>query len=250
MTLINIPILQDNYVWLLTDNQHTIIVDPGLASPVIDYLQKNNLSPTAVLLTHHHNDHTDGVKGLLERYPRLGIYGPEETLVKGANKIVKEGDTLRFGNLNFDVVSTPGHTLNHVSYYCRPYLFSGDTLFSAGCGRIFEGTHEQMYYSLVKLAELPDDTQVCCAHEYTLSNLSFANALLPDDPIIKQSLDKVRRLRQNNQSTLPSLLSNERKINLFLRCSESSLKQQLLGNCNAINDIDLFRFLRNKKDHY
>lgn len=250
MNLIAIPILQDNYVWLLTDTNHTIIIDPGVAQPVIDYLQKNECLPTAILLTHHHDDHTAGVEELLKSYPNLIVYGPQETVGKGANQIIKNGDRLKLGSLVTTVFSVPGHTLGHVAYYCEPYLFCGDTLFSGGCGRVFEGTLEQMYSSLIRLYQLPDDTYICCSHEYTLSNLNFAHSLVPEDDNIARALIKTQKLRQHNQATLPSTLSTEKKINIFLRCSEKPLKQALLGNNNNASDLDFFIFLRNKKDHF
>jgi hydroxyacylglutathione hydrolase len=250
MNLVNIPILEDNYVWLLTNDHHTIIIDPGVAQPIIDYVQKNGLSPTAILLTHHHQDHVGGVRDLLAHYPQLMVYGPQETLSKGAQWIIDGDDMIEFGNLQFSVISVPGHTRQHVAYYSAPYLFCGDTLFSGGCGRIFEGTHPQMYESLMKLAKLPDETLICCAHEYTLSNLNFAHSIVPDDQDIETARQKVIQLRQNGQPTLPSVLADEKRINIFLRCENPSLKQRLLGNSDQNEALDLFIYLRNKKDHY
>jgi len=250
MKLINIPILDDNYVWLLINKQHAIIIDPSIAQPIIDFLQQNNQQPTAILLTHHHDDHTAGVAELVKHYPNLNVYGPQECLIKGANELVQEGDTIQFDTLLFSVLDVPGHTLQHIAYYCEPYLFCGDTLFSAGCGRIFEGTYEQMYHSLTKLAQLPDSTLVCCAHEYTLSNLTFAHELLPNDVNIQHAYTVTKQLRADNQPTLPTILAHEKKINLFLRCDEQSLKDQFLPQNHQATNLDLFRFFRQKKDHY
>lgn len=250
MKLITIPILNDNYVWLLTDDQHTLIIDPGVAQPVLDYLQQHNQQPTAILLTHHHDDHTGGVAELVNHYPNLNVYGPQECLTKGANERIQEGDSLQFGNILFSVIDVPGHTLQHVAYYCAPYLFCGDTLFSAGCGRIFEGSYEQMLSSLTKLAHLPENTVVCSAHEYTLSNLEFARSLVPDDKAIQQAYLKAKRLRSENKPTLPSTLAYEKTINLFLRCHESKLQAQFLPQRAQTTDLDLFRVFRTKKDRY
>lgn len=250
MKLITIPILNDNYVWLLNDKQHTLIIDPGVAQPIIDYLKQHNQQPTAILLTHHHDDHTAGVADLVKHYPNLNVYGPQECLTKGANEIVQEGDTLQFGSLLFSVIDVPGHTLQHIAYYCAPYLFCGDTLFSAGCGRIFEGTYEQMFSSLTKLAQLPDDTIVCSAHEYTLSNLEFELSLVPDDVAIQHAYQKAKQLRADNKPTLPSTLRDEKKINLFLRCNEPQLQTRFLPDTHQTTNLDLFRFFRTKKNQY
>lgn len=212
MHLISIPAFQDNYIWLLTDDQHiNIVVDPGDAEPVIEALSKRDLTPSAILLTHHHNDHTGGVTSLCERYPGTPVYGPQETENKGATVIVKEGDKIALGALSFDVIGVPGHTLGHIAYFSAPYLFCGDTLFSAGCGRIFEGTAKQMYESIEKIAALGDNTIVCCAHEYTLSNLRFAHHILPEDSEIETYLQQITQLRAENKSSVPTTLQKEKK---------------------------------------
>ena len=251
MHLIRIPAFQDNYIWLLTNNNHTtIIVDPGEAKPVIDALIQQNLTPTAILLTHHHNDHTGGVAELVRQYPELKVYGPEETRNKGAQIIVKEGDKLSIGTIQFSVTEVPGHTLGHVAYYSEPYLFCGDTLFSAGCGRIFEGTAKQMYHSLQKLASLPDSTKVCCAHEYTLSNLRFAHSVLPENIEIETYQQQIEQLRAQGQASIPTELQLERKINLFLRCHEIDLQRKLGMNVPSIETWQVFERLRSMKDNY
>lgn len=248
MKLISIPVLADNYIWLLTDSKNTIIIDPGAAKPVINILQKMGQVPDAILLTHHHDDHTAGVADLVSQYPDITVYGPEETRNKGAQKIVTEGTSIQVGHMQFQVIATPGHTLGHVAYYHAPYLFCGDTLFSAGCGRIFEGTPEQMYHSLQKLAALPDDTLVCCAHEYTLSNLRFAHSILPNDNEINQYLKQVEDMRDRGQSTLPSNLALEKQINLFLRCNENIFigNKAIIGN--KITPLMTFTELRHRKN--
>ncbi|WP_159565003.1 hydroxyacylglutathione hydrolase [Budvicia diplopodorum] len=251
MHLIRIPAFQDNYIWLLANHERlAIIVDPGEAQPVIDALSPNKLVPTAILLTHHHNDHTGGVMELVKQYPELKVYGPEETRVKGAQIIVKEGDEINLLGIAFNVIEVPGHTLGHVAYHSAPYLFCGDTLFSAGCGRIFEGTAKQMYQSLQKLAALPDSTKVCCAHEYTLSNLRFAHTISPENIEIKTYQKQIERLRSENQASVPTELRLERRINLFLRCHDVDLQRELDINEPTIEIWQVFERLRSMKDNY
>lgn len=250
MHLITIPALTDNYIWLLHDTQHAIIVDPGDAIPVIAYLRKEELQPIAILLTHHHNDHTDGVKLLKEHYSTISVYGPKETEAKGANFLVSDGDLLQLGGLVFSVLSVPGHTLGHVAYHCSPWLFCGDTLFSGGCGRIFEGTAQQMFNSLEKLALLRDDTLICCGHEYTVANMTFASHLLPEDQDIQTYLHKVTKLRQHSIPTLPSLLSVEKRINIFLRCRTLKKSKINLPPNSLTSPENLFATLRELKNKW
>lgn len=236
-----IPILQDNYVWLLESAQlQGIIVDPGAAKSVITYLTLHKIKPVAILLTHHHHDHIDGVLELQQRYPNIIVYGPREISLPISH--VTDQDILSIAGWHFQVIAVPGHTLGHVAYYCAPYLFCGDTLFSAGCGRIFEGTPAQMFNSLNKLKALPDDTLVCPAHEYTLSNLKFAHKMVADDNAIKAALDKVKK----QERTLPTTIAKEKQINLFLRCNEQILQHRF----NIDNDEQLFTFFRQKKDNF
>lgn len=250
MELIRIPALNDNYIWLLTNNQQCIIVDPAESEAVLAILTANHLTPVAILLTHHHNDHTQGVKGIIAQYPKLPVFGPQETRVKGTTEQVNEGDLVVINDFKFQVIGLPGHTLGHVGFYQAPYLFCGDTLFSAGCGRIFEGTPEQMYQSIQKISALPDETLICCAHEYTLSNLQFAHHIWPENEIITNYSEKVRILRSNQQASVPSTLKTERNINIFLQCDNPKLQQKLNINVTNPSLRAVFTLLRQLKDEY
>ncbi|VFP78838.1 Hydroxyacylglutathione hydrolase GloB [Candidatus Erwinia haradaeae] len=251
MKLISIPVRKDNYVWILSDNDgHCLIIDPGEAEPVLQIISQYRWSPVAILLTHHHNDHTNGVLEILLFYPKLMVFGPSETQDKGVNTLVEEGDQFYLLGLKFIVISTPGHTLGHVVYYTDPYLFCGDTLFSAGCGRIFEGTPQQMFQSLQKINRLPGSTLICSAHEYTLSNLMFSCFFYPTDPLIKKYYSKVKILREKQLITLPTRLQSERKINIFLRTQDVNIHRLL--NMDVVNFIEweVFSALRKKKDSF
>ena len=251
MNLNSIPAFQDNYIWVLSNDEgHCVIVDPGEAAPVLKAIEENQWQPQAILLTHHHHDHVGGVKELRQRFPDVVVYGPEETQDKGATKCVVEGDKLILLGYEFSVFATPGHTLGHVSYYTIPYLFCGDTLFSGGCGRLFEGTADQMYQSFQKINALPPETVICCAHEYTLANMKFAQHILPDDPAIEDYLNKVKQLRTKNQTTLPVTLENERRINVFLRTEDPDLISVIDKETKLQQPNTRFAWLRSKKDAF
>ncbi|AWK13270.1 hydroxyacylglutathione hydrolase [Candidatus Fukatsuia symbiotica] len=251
MDLISVPALQDNYIWLLADTQaHCVIIDPGEAAPVFTALTEQQLTADAILLTHHHYDHLDGVVELLRRFPGLPVYGPQETADKGATVLVKEGDDLTIGSQNFSIIAVPGHTLGHIAYYNAPYLFCGDTLFSAGCGRLFEGTCDQMYASIQKIMQLPDDTLICSAHEYTLSNLAFARSILPQDRKIETYQQHIEQLRAKNQPSLPTTLQLEREINVFLRCSDIELQKKVGITPYSTSFSSIFSALRVMKDRF
>ncbi|QUG76995.1 hydroxyacylglutathione hydrolase [Erwinia sp. E602] len=251
MNLTSIPALQDNYIWTLNDDAgRCLIVDPGEALPVLSLLEKNQWQPEAILLTHHHHDHVGGVAELCDRFPGLTVYGPEETRGKGTNFIVADGDDITVLGNKFTVFSTPGHTLGHVSYFSFPYLFCGDTMFSGGCGRLFEGTPKQMFESFQVINALPADTLVCCAHEYTLSNLTFAHTIDPDNAEITQYYHKIRELRAKNQITLPTKLELERKINVFLRTQDTELQKLIGFETSPQHEWQVFATLREKKDTF
>lgn len=249
MNLISIPALQDNYIWLLSNKEnHCVIIDPGEAEPVLKALQEYQLYPEAILLTHHHQDHVGGVGQLVEKYTNLPVFGPAETAKSGATSIINAEKTIKLLNSEFSAFDVPGHTIGHIAYYHHPFLFCGDTLFSAGCGRIFEGTPNQMFESIQKISKLPDDTLICCAHEYTLSNLEFAHTIWPEEPTIEAYLYKISQIREKSQSSLPTTLGLERKINLFLRCHEIDLKRKISSEPESIENWEAFALLRSKKD--
>ncbi|QOV64894.1 hydroxyacylglutathione hydrolase [Kosakonia pseudosacchari] len=251
MNLNSIPAFQDNYIWVLNnDDGRCLIVDPGEAAPVLRAVEENQWQPEAILLTHHHNDHVGGVNTLRQHFPDIVVYGPEETQDKGTTQIVKEGDVISVLGHDFSVFATPGHTLGHICFFSSPYLFCGDTLFSGGCGRLFEGTASQMYQSFCKIDALPDDTVICCAHEYTLGNMKFAISILPQDPALNEYYRKVNELRAKNQKTLPVILKNERRINLFLRTEDADLINIINQETKLQHPEERFAWLRSKKDNF
>lgn len=251
MELIRIPALSDNYIWLLSnENSECVIVDPSQAKPVIEMLSQRSLTPIAILLTHHHDDHVGGVAELVKKYPNIDVFGPQETLSKGAENIIHNQERIIVGSFTINVIGTPGHTLGHVAYYCEPYLFCGDTLFSGGCGRLFEGTAQQMFSSLQRLSALPDNTLICCAHEYTLANMTFAHHIMPENALITDYLAKVREMRKNLQPTVPITLKNEKDINLFLKSDDIDLQRILGIPTNTYAPIKTFTKLRELKDNF
>lgn len=251
MNLISIPAFQDNYIWVLADDKdRCIIVDPGEAAPVMKAIEENGWQPEAILLTHHHNDHVGGVPALRAKFPHLEVYGPQETQNKGTTRIVEEGQNVLILEWEFSVFATPGHTSGHICFYSFPYLFCGDTMFSGGCGRLFEGTPEQMYQSFQKINALPEETLICCAHEYTLANMKFALSILPQDPTIQDYYHKVKELRAKKLNTLPVILKNERQINLFLRTDDIDLINKINQETKLQQPEQRFAWLRSKKDNF
>lgn len=221
-----LPAFDDNYIWLIgcDDSTQVTAVDPGDAGPVLAYLQRQGLTLEAILITHHHHDHTGGIAGLLARYP-VPVYGPSNERVEGLSHPLREGEniTLCDGRLTFTTIETPGHTRGHLCYYGEGVLFSGDTLFTAGCGRLFEGTPAQMHASLEKLRRLPDTTLVYCAHEYTEANLRFARIAEPGNRATEERQCAVSALRQQGVSSVPEHLAVEKASNPFLRTAVPSV---------------------------
>lgn len=251
MNLNSIPAFQDNYIWVLSNDEgRCLIVDPGDAAPVLKAIAENQWQPEAILLTHHHQDHVGGVKELVRNFPELVVYGPAETQDKGVTHIVEDGDSALILGHEFSVFATPGHTLGHICYFSHPYLFCGDTLFSGGCGRLFEGTASQMYQSLKRISALPDDTLICCAHEYTLANMKFSLSILPRDSFINDYYRKVNELRVKKQMTLPVILKNERQNNIFLRTEDIDLINEINKETILQHPEERFAWLRSKKDSF
>ncbi len=219
-----LPAFQDNYIWCMQSQGQALVVDPGDAAVVEAWLQERGLTLAIILITHHHPDHTGGLAALKALHQAV-VYGPDEHIA-GVDHILKGGEQLDFGPFGqARVLFTPGHTLGHIAYYlpASRLLFSGDTLFSAGCGRLFEGTPAQLRQSLQTLAALPDDTLLCCTHEYTEANLRFAATAEPGNAAGEQRRAEVHLLRQRKLPTLPVPLGQEKTYNPFLRCEEPAV---------------------------
>ena len=224
LELTALPAFADNYIWALSDGRHALVVDPGDAEVVEAWLADRHLTLSTILITHHHADHTGGLLALKARHGAT-VIGPREP-IDGIDITVGSPSTLDLGTFGAaTVIAVPGHTSGHVAYHLPAdhLLFAGDTLFSAGCGRLFEGTPGQMYASLQQLACLPDETQLCCTHEYTLSNLRFAEAVEPGNPHAQARRQEVEALREQGRPSLPVTLGRERQYNPFLRCTETTV---------------------------
>lgn len=212
-----IPALADNYIWLLQKERNAIVFDPAAAQPVLDFVRKNGLNVTACLLTHNHSDHTDGVAGLVEALPNLPIFGPAETAAF-TTQVVYPKQQFQLLDLAFEVVESAGHTAGHISYFVENhYLFCGDSLFSGGCGRVFTGDYAAQFQTLQRIKQLPVNTQIFPAHEYTQNNLRFAAQIAPENRALQSYQHQVDALRSQNCPTLPTTLENELQINPFLQ---------------------------------
>jgi hydroxyacylglutathione hydrolase len=256
--IVPVRAFKDNYVWTLRGTvgdsaRYAAVVDPGEARPVLDYLAREKLELVAILATHHHADHVGGISELVQKYP-VPVYGPRNEPIASVTRPVSGGDQVTIPQLgvSFSVLDIPGHTRAHIAYYGAGALFCGDTLFACGCGRLFEGTAEQMYASLEKLRALPDETKVYCGHEYTLANISFAQAVEPDNPALAAREQRDRRLREAGKPTLPSTLRDEKATNPFLRSREPAVVEsanKYLGT-RVSDPVRVFAAIRDWKNKF
>lgn len=257
MHLVPIPAFSDNYIWALHDGQQALVVDPGESEGVARWLQQQGLRLDTILITHHHADHTGGVAALREA-TGARVIGPVVEPMPEPLQRVGEGDAVEVLGLRFDVIEVPGHTAGHIAYVTpemdgAPLLFCGDTLFSGGCGRLFEGTPAQMLHSLTRLAALPAATRVCCTHEYTLSNLKFAQAVEPGNAELAAYIERCKAQRAQNFPTLPSSIGLEKHINPFLRTDEPAVVRSALAHEPGIRTDDavaVFATLREWKNDF
>ncbi len=248
-----VPFLRDNYAWIIHDGRDAVVVDPGEPEPILAWLATRRIRLRALLITHHHGDHAGGIMALAATGAR--VFGPRGNHIRGITHPVDDGQRIAFDHpdVSFEVMAVPGHTLDHLAYVGQGHVFCGDTLFSCGCGRVFEGTHAMMRQSLARIAALPDDTRVACAHEYTRSNLAFARRLEPQHPQLLAWEHEVTQLRAKNLPSLPVMLGDEKQRNPFLRWDDPQLRQVMLGSgmlseSEAEDREKVFATLRQLKD--
>lgn len=249
-----IQAFKDNYIWTWhdVDASRIWVVDPGDAEPILNYLAQYHFTLAGILLTHHHADHSGGIQKLLATMPNIPVYASTHSSVDNISHRVKQHNEIQCGPYIFRVLEIPGHTLDHVAYYNEEILFCGDTLFSAGCGRVFEGTYAQMYDSLIQLKSLPGTVKIYCGHEYTLANLKFATAVEPDNLFIQERIVFAEQQISFNQPTLPSSMEQEKKINPFLRCEEPKVIEaaERYAGEKLLNASSVFETLRKWKNVY
>lgn len=257
MNISPIPAFTDNYIWELDDGSKAYVVDPGDAKPVIAFLEAQELTLAGIIITHHHWDHTGGIKDLLELWPGIPVYGPANEDIPEVTHPLKEGDTAHILGKTFKIIDVPGHTSGHIAYYHESFedhdvLLCGDTLFSSGCGRLFEGTAAEMFESLSKLRELPAETLVYCTHEYTQANLKFAQAVEPNNPDIAARIKQVEELRAKGEPSVPTTLGLERKVNPFLRWDAPEVIAAANEQAGTMTHepVEVFAAIRGWKDRF
>ena len=248
-----IKAFNDNYIWLATTNEGSIVIDPGEAHKTIKYLKENDLNLDAILITHHHIDHTGGIEDML-KFRSVDVYGPVNN-IPSINKQLRDGDLFSVIGIDFKIIEIPGHTLDHIAFFSEnngnPVLFCGDTLFSSGCGRVFEGTFEQMHESILKLKSLPANTKIYSGHEYTQSNLKFAMEVEPLNQKLISRYNDVQDLLNKGIPTLPTTLELELEVNPFLRCQAREVQNSVVKQFNTSNHEDeIFKALRQWKDNF
>ncbi len=247
-----VPAFSDNYIWLIQFGDHqAMVVDPGQAEPVLQVLDQKGLQLAAILVTHNHWDHVNGIETLLERYS-IPVFGPASDSIPQLTHPCIEGDEINIGELDLRVLDVPGHTSNHIAFFGHNTLFCGDTLFAAGCGRLLGGTAAQLHDSLKKISQLPLTTHICCAHEYTIANLKFAKAVEPGNSQIEQRSAIEAQKRQQGLATLPSMLKLELETNPFLRCQvdEVIASAEKFAGKTFVNEAEIFKTLRYWKDTF
>ena len=252
LSIFPIPAFTDNYIWCLHNNETAVVVDPGDANVVKQYLTANQLTLSAILITHHHADHIGGLRELLS--DKIEVFGPVSQRIPHVTRALQDGEQLSLPELglNLEVMEVPGHTREHIAYFDHDKLFCGDTMFSAGCGRLFEGTPEQMYRVFNRYRQLPPETKVYCTHEYTQDNIKFAESLLPDNAELKDFKNKINALRAAGKPSLPSTLAQEIRTNPYMLTSNKEMLTALtaITGTTPQNEIAAFAAIRKLKDNF